>query len=341
MKGITLEKPGQFSVTDWEVPTEPGTAEALVQVHRVGICGTDLHAFQGKQTFFQYPRVLGHELAVEVISAGNEAELAVGDHCAVEPYLNCGDCIACRRAKPNCCANLKVLGVHVDGGMRGRITVPLAKLHKSETLSLDELALVETLSVGAHAVRRACLEAGESILVIGVGPIGLSVMEAARLAGAEIIVMEISDKRLDFCRKVMQIHRCIEAKMDPISRLREILSGELPTAVFDCTGSPHSMEAAFHFVAHGGKLVFVGHYPGDVTFHDPDFHSRELTLLGSRNSTATDFQKVIALMERGEIDISPWITHRVPSTTLIQAFPQWLDTETGVIKPIVEWQEIP
>lgn len=341
MKAIVLEKPGQLSVKSLKAPSEPGPEEALVRVHRVGICGTDLHAFQGRQTFFRYPRILGHELAVEVISIGkNEAALAVGDCCAVEPYLNCGSCIACRRGKPNCCVHLRVLGVHVDGGMSGQITVPSAKLHKSKTLSLDQLALVETLGVGAHAVWRAGLESGEFVLVIGAGPIGLSVIECAGLAGAEIIVMEISEKRLDFCRSVMQIQRRVEAKKDPMSQLRKILAGDLPTAVFDCTGNPHSMMAAFDFVAHGGRLIFVGHHPGDVTFHDPDFHSRELTLLGSRNSTATDFQQVIRLMEEGEIDITPWITHRVPSTALIQTFPEWLDTEMGVIKAMVEWQEM-
>lgn len=338
MKSIILEKPGQFCMSDLEAPVEPASGEALVRIHRVGICGTDLHAFQGDQTFDYYPIILGHELSVEIVAiADDEVGPAVGDRCAVEPYMNCGCCISCRRGKPNCCVNLSVLGVHVDGGMRELIGVPVAKLHKSATLSLDQLALVEMLGIGAHAVRRANLESGESVLIIGAGPIGLSVTQFARVTGAEIIVMEINEKRLDFCRRTMQIEYCIAANEEPVNQLRRILSGELPTVVFDCTGNPRSMMNSFGLVAHGGKLIFVGHFPGDVTFHDRDFHIRELTLLGSRNATSEDLEGVIKLLEDGKVDVTSWITHRVRSADMIEAFPQWLDPDTGVVKAIVEW----
>jgi 2-desacetyl-2-hydroxyethyl bacteriochlorophyllide A dehydrogenase len=255
----------------------------------------------------------------------------------VEPYINCGSCIACRRGKTNCCANLHVLGVHIDGGMRDRITVPTSKLHKSETLSLDQLALVEMLSVGAHAVRRGAPERGESALIIGVGPIGLSVATFAREAGAEVTVMDINNQRLQLCRETLQVTRCIDARIDPLGQLCSLLSGELPSLVFDCTGNPQSMHNAFGYVAHGGRLVFVGLFPGDVTFHDPDFHSRELTILGSRNATATDFRQVIEQMEAGKVDAAPWVTHRASSGDFIAAFPQWLKVENSAFKAIVEW----
>ena len=339
MKGIILEKPEQFNVSDFDSPREPQTDEAMVQVERVGICGTDFHAFQGNQTFFQYPRVLGHELGVRVLAVGDGAtEISAGDLCSVEPYLNCGTCSSCSRHKPNCCMNLKVLGVHVDGGMCGHLLVPIAKLHKSEHLSLDELALVETLSVGGHAVARAGLDPGQTTLVIGAGPIGLSVIASILPAGVRVVVMEVSSKRRKFCRKVMGIEDCIAPDQQSAGQLQAILSGDLPGTVFDCTGNPQSMEASFELVAHGGKLVFVGHYPGDVTFHDPTFHGRELTLLGSRNATAVDFRRIIELMEKREVDVTPWITHRVSSEELIRAFPGWLDKESGVVKPMVEWQ---
>jgi threonine dehydrogenase-like Zn-dependent dehydrogenase len=164
MQTVILEQPGQLRLTSTAAPEAPGPGEALVRVRRVGICGTDIHAFKGEQPFFSYPRVLGHELGVEVVAIGpveRHPELAVGDHCSVNPYLNCGHCSTCRRGHSNCCLNLKVLGVHIDGGMRELIAVPIDKLHKASMLALDQLALVEMLCIGAHAVRRAQLTPGE------------------------------------------------------------------------------------------------------------------------------------------------------------------------------------
>ena len=202
MKTIVLEKPGSFQLIERPAAGKPGPGEALVRIHRVGVCGSDIHAFKGDQPFFTYPRVVGHELGVEIVAVGpNDKGLAVGDHCAVEPYLNCGRCIACRRGKTNCCVSLQVLGVHADGGMREHMTVPVAKLHRSRTLSLDQLALVEMLTIGAHAVRRAQLKPGENVLVIGAGPIGLATTAFAQLVGARVTVLEISAWRREFCQR--------------------------------------------------------------------------------------------------------------------------------------------
>src|SRR4051812_45976817 len=175
MLSIVLDEPGRFRVTEAPKPPAPGAGEALVRVGRVGICGTDLHAYRGRQPFFSYPRILGHELGVEVLAVGaGVTGLEPGDRCAVEPYLDCGACLACRRGRTNCCAGLRVLGVHTDGGLRERITVPARKLHRSGRLSPEQLALVETLAVGCHAVGRAAPRADEACLVIGAGPIGLA-----------------------------------------------------------------------------------------------------------------------------------------------------------------------
>lgn len=304
----------------------------------MGVCGTDLHAFRGQQPFFTYPRVVGHELGVEIISlAGQDSGLAAGDRCAVEPYLHCGRCIACRRGKTNCCVRLQVLGVHTDGGMRELLTVPLAKLHKSNRLSLDQLALVEMLSIGAHAVRRGQLEAGEAVLVIGAGPIGLSVICFAQLVGARVIVLEVSEWRRAFCRTQLGPEACLNGKEDAVRALQALLGGDLPTAVFDATGNATSMMKAPQCVAHGGKLVLVGLVQADLSFHDPELHRRELTLLRSRNATGSDFAWVIQMLEEGHIDLQPWITHRAPADKMIQEFPSWLDPDRGVIKAVVEF----
>ncbi|HZO89775.1 MAG TPA: zinc-binding alcohol dehydrogenase family protein [Chthonomonadaceae bacterium] len=338
MKTITLEQPGHFTLGETESPTLSSAEEALVRVRRVGVCGTDLHAYQGNQPFFTYPRILGHELGVEIVEVGpNEAGLQPGDRCAVEPYLNCGECIACRRGKTNCCVRLQVLGVHTDGGMRELIRVPVRKLHKSSVLTLEQLALVETLGIGAHAVDRAKLEPEEFALVIGAGPIGLSVIQFAQAAGAQVIVLDVNPRRLEFCRRQLNVAFTLRADENPLEQVKAITAGDMPTAVFDATGSAQSMHNAFQYVAHGGRIVFVGLVQADISFHDPDLHRRELTILATRNSTGADFQRIISLLESGQVDTTPWITHRAACQEMIGQFPRWLEPETGVIKAMVEF----
>ncbi len=338
MKTIILQQPGQLAYSQSTAPAVPATGHAVVRVRRIGVCGTDLHAFRGRQPFFTYPRILGHELGVEIAEPGpNDLGLKVGDRCAVEPYLNCGHCIACRAGKTNCCTSLEVLGVHADGGMQESISVPLNKLHRSATLSCDQLAVVEPLSIGAHAVERAQLQPEEFVLVIGAGPIGLSVIQFAQLKNARVIALDVSESRLDFCRAHYRMTATINAQTeDVIARLNEITNGDLPTAVFDATGNVASMQQAFNLVAHGGRLIFVGLVQAEISFHDPNFHRRELTVLSSRNSIGADFKRIIAMMESGQITIDPWITHRVPFTETVEHFSDWLNPEAGFIKGIVE-----
>jgi 2-desacetyl-2-hydroxyethyl bacteriochlorophyllide A dehydrogenase len=338
MRAICLTEPGFLAYTELPEARQPGPGEVLVQPRRIGVCGTDLHAFAGRQPFFSYPRILGHELGVEVLAVGSGVtRLAPGDRCSVEPYLNCGHCIACRRGKSNCCAHLQVLGVHVDGGMRESFIAPASKLHASASLTFDQLALVETLGIGAHAVDRAQIQPDEFVLVIGAGPIGLSVIQFAQERGAIVIALDVNAQRLEFCQHRLGVAHIINAASeDPLAALQRITSGDLPTAVFDATGNPKSMSNAFNFPAQGGRLVFVGLFPGEVSFNDPNFHRRELTLLASRNALPGDFQRIIHLMETNRIDTAPWITHRAGFEEAVAAFPSWTSPETGVIKSMIE-----
>jgi 2-desacetyl-2-hydroxyethyl bacteriochlorophyllide A dehydrogenase len=355
MKAIILERPGQLQYTDMEAPRTPGAGEALIRIHCVGVCGTDLHAFRGEQPFFTYPRLLGHELSAEIVASGPQdagmveekdgIEVGIGGRdksgpypgmrCALEPYFYCGHCPPCRRGVTNCCVNLKVFGVHIDGGMRDFAIVPTSQLHPSPTLSFEQLALVEPLSVGAHAVRRGQVAEGECVLVVGAGPIGLSVVQFALLSGARVLVMDISEQRLAFCKRQWPEVICINSTNDALASLQDVVADDLPTAVFDATGNSQSMMAAFHYVAYGGRLIFVGLFSGDITFHDPDFHSHELSLLSSRNATAEDFHHVIAALEAGQINLAPWITHRASPETMVDAFPGWFDRNSGIIKAVV------
>jgi len=339
MKTIRLEEPGRFALLSTDEPaTSLNPEQALVRVRRIGVCGTDIHAFGGNQPFFTYPRILGHELGVEVVAVGSSTKnVHPGDRCSVEPYLNCGHCIACRRGKSNCCVNLQVLGVHTDGGMRELIVVPSRKLYPSTHLTLDQLALIETLGIGCHAVDRARVEAGEFALVIGAGPIGLTAVQFAIEAKAQVIVLDINPKRLEFCREHLGVPHLINATVDnPLEALKQITSGDLPTLVFDATGNAKSMMRAFEYPANGGRLVFVGLFRGDVTFNDPNFHRRELTVLSSRNARSENFTRIISLVENGRIDTAPWITHRASFADVVTEFPRWTKPETGVIKAMIE-----
>jgi alcohol dehydrogenase len=336
MDALRLESPREFRLIDVPEPGPPGPVEALVRVHRVGICGTDISAYLGKMPFVTYPRILGHELGVEVVAIGAEVvNVKPGDRCSVEPYLNDPTSYASRRGKPNCCERLQVLGVHIDGGMRPLITVPARKLHPSAELSLEQLALVETLAIGCHAVARSGITEAETCLIIGAGPIGLATLEFVKLAGAKIIVLDVSQQRLDFCRRVMAVEHVLRPSDNLDADLRERTDGHLPDVVIDATGNPASMSAAFSLVAPGGKLAFVGITTDEVRFRHPIFHRPEGTLLCSRNALPGDFTQIIGLIETGQLDTREWITHHTSLRDLPAAMPTYLQPETGVLKAVV------
>ncbi|MBS4200443.1 zinc-binding alcohol dehydrogenase family protein [Bacillus sp. FJAT-49732] len=336
MKSIICQEPYIFKMTNSE-KTECHPGEALVRIKRIGICGTDLHAFRGNQPFFTYPRILGHELSgiVEKVNSDN-SEIKVGDQVTVLPYLECGKCIACRSGKTNCCSTLSVLGVHEDGGMREYISVPVDHVIKTNNLTLDEASMIEPLSIGAHAVRRASLRKGEKVLVIGAGPIGLAVMSFAILEGATVVAMDINEERLKFCLSSIGVFDSIVPNEESITKLREMFNGELPETVFEATGNVHSMNSSFQYPEQGGKLVFVGLVNDQITFSDPEFHRKELTLLSSRNATKDDFYYVKQSLENRKININEFITHRCTFENLPSTFSDWLKPESKVIKAVVE-----
>jgi 2-desacetyl-2-hydroxyethyl bacteriochlorophyllide A dehydrogenase len=337
MKAIVCEEVERFAIVDLPEP-QWVPSEAIVRIRRIGICGTDYHAFKGNQPFFTYPRILGHELAGIIEKIGhNDAGLREGDQVSIMPYLQCGECIACRRGKTNCCTDLKVLGVHVDGGMRERISVPITHLLKTDGITLDQTAIIEPLAIGAHAVRRSGLRSGEFALVIGGGPIGLGVMAFAKAAGARVIAMDIIEERLTYARSWAGAAHTVNALEQPLEQLEAITNGELPTIVFDATGNARSMTNSFGFVAHGGTLVYVGLVKADISFHDPEFHKREITLMGSRNATKDDFEHVLETVRSGKIKVEEgYVTHRASFAEMPEHFEQWLKPESKVIKAIVE-----
>src|SRR5262245_24213091 len=339
MKAIQLERPQSFRRIEIAEPAQPVPGEALLRIHRIGICGTDIAGYLGKMPFFSYPRIPGHELGIEVLAVGEGVtNVKPGDRCSVEPYINCEKCYSCRRGHTNCCESHKTLGVMCDGGMCERMILPARKLHVSRKLTFEQLALVETLAIGCHAINRARPQRSENVLVIGAGPIGLSVIEFAKLSGAHTLVTDINEQRLAFVREKMGVPDTIHAKGDgeEVKHLSELTNGQLADVVVDATGSNKSMSQALNYCAYAGRLIYVGITQESVSFpHAPIMHRRELTLMASRNALAPDFTRIIKLIEDGQLDTRPWITHHAAFADMIGAFPSWIKPETGVIKAVV------
>jgi 2-desacetyl-2-hydroxyethyl bacteriochlorophyllide A dehydrogenase len=307
----------------------------LVRPRRVGICGTDYHIFEGKHPFLQYPRVMGHELAVEVVEAPAGSTVVVGAVCAVNPYLSCGRCISCRAGKPNCCVKISVLGVHRDGGMAQLLSVPPQNLIPAEGLTTDECATVEFLAIGAHAVRRGAVGPGDRALVVGTGPIGLGAALFAKAAGAETVVFDHDPERATTAAALAGVE-AIAAEKDAVEAVREFTCGDGFDIVFDATGNQAAMERGFQFVAHGGRYVFVSVIKDSITFSDPDFHRKELSLYGSRNATSEDFERVIATIRAKQIPIDRLITHRTSLADAAANIPIWARQKRGLIKALIE-----
>ena len=339
MKAIRLIAPRSFHACEIQEPNKPGPEEALVRTSRMGICGTDVSCYLGKFPFFDYPRIPGHELGVEILEIGEGVKnVKPGDRCSIEPYLNCGKCHPCQKGHGNCCENLKVFGVMMDGGLCERSIIRADKLHPSDKLSFEQLALVETLAIGCHASDRGNAQKGDHALVIGAGPIGLSTIEFNRLTGATLTVMDMSEERLEFCRENYEIENLIHFKGDgsEINQMKEMTNGALYDVVTDATGNHHSMSNALEYVAFSGTLVYVGITTQDISFTHPALHRREIDLLASRNALPQDFPRIIRLIEEGTINTDPWITHRIKMDQVADQFESLIQPESGVLKAIIE-----
>lgn len=334
MLSVICESPGVLRREDRE-PPHRAEGEVLLRVSRVGICGTDMHIYSGNQPYLQYPRVMGHELSAIVAEADANAHVVPGDAVYVMPYLSCGSCIACRQGKTNCCVNIKVLGVHRDGALTEFLSVPAQFVHKAEGVTLDQAAMLEFLAIGAHAVRRADVSAGQRVLVVGAGPIGMAAMLFANLRGGQVTCLDTREDRLAFCREHIGVS-AVQIGPNDVDELAAMTGGEFFDVVFDATGNINAMNRGFQFIAHGGKYVLISIVPGEVTFSDPEFHKREATLLGSRNATAEDFETVLEAMRAGRIPDKALNTHRMSLSDVPTEFPKLMEPGQTVVKALVE-----
>lgn len=335
MNTLICTEPGKFRYAKTAKPAlEKG--QAIIKIKRVGVCGTDLHAFEGTQPFFNYPRILGHELSGELIEVDGACGFQPGERVTFIPYYNCGVCIACRNKKPNCCVQMKVCGVHVDGGMTEFLSVPASALLHGGTLSFDELALVEPLAIGAHGVRRAGVEKGGFVLVIGAGPIGLGTMEFAKAQGGLVIALDVNENRLTFCREMLGIPYAVNAASENVAEaLSSITNGDMPTVVIDATGNLGAINKGFTYLAHGGRYVLIGLQKEAISFSHPEFHKREATLMSSRNATIADFEQVLQAIRNGQVKPLNYISQTVSFDRVGDEFKGWLDPARGIIKTVI------
>jgi 2-desacetyl-2-hydroxyethyl bacteriochlorophyllide A dehydrogenase len=336
MKAVVCREPFDLAMEERSAP-DAAAGEVLVRIRRVGLCGTDYHIFAGRHPFLAYPRVMGHELGGEVERAPAGSAFAPGQRVSINPYLACGTCIACRKGKPNACVDIRVLGVHVDGGMCEQIAVPETALIDASDLSIEQAAMVEFLAIGAHAVARGAVAAGERVLVVGAGPIGVATGLFARANGADVTLADTRAARLRYASEHLGFEHVVVADADLAGNLARRTDGESFDAVFDATGSLAAMAASLGHVAHGGRLVLVGVAPGDLVFADPEFHKRETTLIASRNALAADFERVREAIVTRSIPIDALHTHSVEADALPRRMPELIKEADQVLKAIASF----
>jgi len=334
MLTIICDSPGTLSAIERPKPIR-GDGEVLVRLRRVGVCGTDLHIFTGNQPYLSYPRVMGHELSGVVEETSASSHLMAGDTVSIVPYISCGHCSACRKGKTNCCRNIGVLGVHRDGGMTEYLSLPERFVLKADGLDVDQAAMVEFLAIGAHAVARANVQPGQKVLVVGAGPIGMAVAIFARLDGGEVTLIDGRSDRLEFAAQHLSVSHTVQLGEGDHEALSDITAGDFFDVVFDATGNAKAMERGFGFIGHGGTYVFVSIVSSDISFSDPEFHKRETSLLGSRNATIDDFERVMEAMRAGSIP-DALITHRMTLSEVPERFAGLTDPAAGVVKALIE-----
>lgn len=336
MKTLVCETPGEFSYIERDIPAVDHN-NVLLKMKRLGICGTDYHAFEGTQPFFEYPRILGHEIAAEVVKSDN-GDFKAGDLVTISPYFSCGICIACRNGKTNCCVDIKVFGVHIDGAMQEYISVPASAIIAGKGLGIDELALVEPLAIGAHGVGLGQIKKGDTVLILGAGPIGLGAVAFAGINGGKVIVVDVNDNRLAFCKDHLGVKHTINpAKTDPLEELKEMTNGDMATVVIDCTGNLNAINGAFRFLAHGGRFIMIGLQKGTIQVIHPEFHKREAMLMSSRNALPEDFVYVIDCIRQGLIKPSDFVTHHIPFNRVKDCFNELAHGNQSLIKALISF----
>ncbi|TWT40653.1 zinc-binding dehydrogenase [Botrimarina hoheduenensis] len=323
MKAIEITEPNAVRIIERPDPT-PGPGEVLLQIDTVGYCGTDLSTFRGRNPLVTYPRVPGHEVAATVLGDGGEAgDWKAGESVLVFPYTECGACASCFAGRPNCCQHNQTLGVQRDGLLAEQAVVPHAKLMRAEGLSARELALVEPLTVGAHAAARGAVAEGEVVAVFGCGAIGLGAVAAAANLGATVVAIDVDDRKLSIAEACGAAISVNSSKDDLAARLSDATQDHGPSVVIEAVGLPETFRAAVELVSFAGRVVYVGYAKQPVEYETKWFVMKELDIRGSRNALAADFQSVIEMLRAGRVPTTEIVTHETTLADAPKALEDW------------------
>ncbi|QNI34009.1 zinc-binding alcohol dehydrogenase family protein [Alloacidobacterium dinghuense] len=333
MKALIMEAPGRLTVGTRSVPLR-APDEVLLRVRLVGLCGTDLSSFRGKNPLVSYPRVPGHEIAATVEDAGENSDLAQGANVTLLPYKNCGQCASCLQQRPNACEFNQTMGVQRDGALTEYISAPLNKIVRGN-LSLKELCLVEPLSIGFHATSRGQLTAKDTVAVLGCGGVGLGAIAAASFAGATTIAMDIDDRKLEIARKAGAQHSINSETQDCHSALRELTNGLGPDVFIEAIGLPQTFRMAVEEVAFTGRVVYIGYAKEPVAYETRWFVQKELDIRGSRNALPGDFRTVVQMLEAKRFPVEDAVSLIVGLNEAPRAIAEWAEKPSAYSKIMV------
>ena len=335
MKALVLTKPGEAVIDEVAEPANYGDS-LLLKVRMVGLCGSDLNSFRGKNPMVTFPRVLGHEVAASVVESGKHSPvLAVGTNVTMSPYTSCGRCSSCRRNRPNACRFNETLGVQRDGAMAELIAMPSEKLYPA-TLSIKQLCLVEPLTVGFHAAARGQVKKEDTVAVFGCGGVGLGAISACHFAGASTIAVDVDDNKLEIARKAGATHT-INSDKQPLHETLAKYTDDLgPDVVIEAIGVPETFRAAVEEVAFTGRVVYIGYAKDLVTYETRLFVQKELDIRGSRNALPDDFARVIQMLEAGLFPVEDVVTAIVPLKEAPRILQEWSDNPGRFTKIMVD-----
>ena len=303
MKAVSLDEPLKIRMKDMPVPTRK-CGEALIRVRAAGICGSDIGAYRGTNPLVSYPRIIGHEIAGEIVEIdANSMGLKAGDHVIFDPYLYCGNCYPCSIKRTNCCENLKVIGVHVDGGMQEYVAYPSEMLVTvPQNIPWELVPLAEPVTIALHAIHRTRLKAGEHIAINGAGAIGLLIALCAPIYGAVPVLVDLIDERLEFAKSLGVIHTINPLKQNLLETLREITSGRMAEVVVEASGAGQAIRNTLDMASFAGRIALTGWPKNETPLPTDMITKKELDIRGSRTS-AGEFEEAIELISSGKVNV--------------------------------------
>lgn len=331
MKALAVDAPGHARVIDIPEPASAADGQSLLEVHRIGLCGTDLNTFRGRNPMVTYPRILGHEVAATVVT--NAASTAPRN-VTLSPYTACGNCPSCRRGSVNACQFNQTLGVQRDGALTERITYASDKLYTGN-LSLEELCLVEPLTVGVHAAARGQVSASNTVAIFGCGGVGLGAVAGAAFRGARVIAIDVDDKKLELALAAGATDIIHSSREDLHQRLSALTAGEGPSCIIEAIGLPQTFRAAVEEVAFSGRVVYIGYAKEPVSYETRLFVQKELQILGSRNALPEDFLEVIRMLEAKRFPVQQSISAIVPIEEAPDMLRRWSENPSSFAKIMV------